>query len=644
MNTVKIITNTGQQIDYYNVSDLNIRLNRIVEELNDLEIRFGEFSYQFRLPKTANNKKIFLHADDSLVINKFERNSFEVNVYLNSGVLFKGVLSLLSVDEENYNCVLLSRISLLLDELGEKVMKEIKSLPDIDFDYEVTIRQHIEANHQNSDEALYQFPLIYYSTFFAPPAVLSGQTDVWGYQFIQDRKMQNYYYILNNTNSSNWIFFHQIPLAYYIKPVLEAILEDAGWTLSGTFFEKEEIKRIILPYIGDNDIYDNSVYCDDDSEVLIDGSCSGANLKLKTTNFLPEITQLEFIQNLIKMFNLYFEIDSEQKIISFETYNDLFLNKTNPFILDNKIFEDTVRYEKVENNNPTVRLEAPENNKLFGDNNIFKTSSLNALSAPTKKLIEDINIYDYIGEDNDPIEIEFGQPVIGRKALRNKENYDNTKGTGIDSLIFIPQLTKQTLKDNNNMPFYLKDTDTVVNNEEDRIRHDGLPTLYYYYGISDCNFEQQSGLGDASDWFYINFHGVKMRIPFSSPYAYTSQRHRINQVLDTSTDDYQKAYASGMQSIYMMMGSGYTTQLDYSLVMSEMGEVYPTLYNQFYEERFRRYSEGYFIDAELRMNVQDWNNLKMHVPILYKNHIYSLLSIMDYDIMTDTARIRMIRH
>jgi hypothetical protein len=228
--------------------------------------------------------------------------------------------------------------------------------------------------------------------------------------------------------------------------------------------------------------------------------------------------------------------------------------------------------------------------------------------------------------------------------LRNSADFSGSVTGGVDSIVFIPQLTKQTLRDNNNMPFYNRDTDTVVNNEEDKIKHDGLPTLFYYYGQSDCDFVQQSGKGDSSNWFYINFDGEKMRIPFASPYAYSQQRTRINQILNTTDSLEERAYASGMQSIYLMLGSGYTQQIDFSLVLSEMSEVYPTIYNEFYEEKFRRYREGYAVSAEILMNIQDWNTMKMHVPLLYNKQIYSLLSIDDYDVVNSKARIRMIRH
>jgi hypothetical protein len=643
MNSVRIVTEQGQVFDYYNLEDLNIRLNRVIDDYNDIETRFSEYSYQFSLPKTNNNNLIFQHANAEDLINKFERNSFNVTVFLNSSVLFKGILSLLAIEESNYRCVLLSKVSELVDDLGELELREITTLPDIDWDYENTIRTHVNANYQSSDQTYYQFPLVYYSTFFAPPDVLAGQVDFMGYAFNPDRMVQNYYYILNKTNADNQVYFHQMPMALYLIPVLEAVLKQVGWSISGSFFEREDIKRIIIPYVGDNDIYDDSVYCTNNGVVLTGGTCDVGTLMLRTANFLPEMTCVDFINAVINTFNLYFSIDLNNKIISFETYNTLFTNRNNPYVLDNKIDFSSVNYEAIPNPDPTITFESADSNVFFGDNTYYVTGSTNARTQRYKRHNEEINIYNYIGTSDEQVDVGFGEPIVARKFLRNKANYNNSVTDGVDSIIFLPQLTRQTLKNNQNNPFYKRDTDTVVNNTEETIKHDGLPTLLYYLGQSDCDFEQQVGKGSASDWFYINFHGTKMKIPFSSPYAYTSSRTRINQVLNQEDDINKRAYASAMQSTYLMMGSGYTHSHDFSLILSEQGDVYPTLYNAFHEEKFRRYRESYVLVATIRLNIQDWNALQMHVPIMYNKQIYSLLSIEDYDCLNDMARIKMIR-
>ena len=640
---IRILTNKGQEIDYYNVSDLNIRLNRIVDEYNDLETRFSEFSYMFNLPMTANNNRIFGNVHAKNVVEKFRRNVIEVFVYLNEALLFTGVLELMSIDEDNYRCALLSKVSLLVDALQEKDLKEL-NLPDIEFDYENTIRAHVEANYLSSDETFYQFPLVFYSTFFAPPSVLDGQTDTWNYLFQDIRPMQNYSYILNKTSGDdNEVFFHQLPMAIYLKSIIEQILEDAGWTLGGSFFDKEDIKRIIIPYVGDNDIYDDSTYCSDGSDLNIAGQCDTGTLMLRTANFLPEMGQQEFLQAVINAFNLYFDINVEQKIIRFETYNDLFLNKTNPYIVDGKILADTVEELKVENQDPSIKFIPHDYNKVLGFDEVMRTANTNALLQSYKKLNETPNIYDYLGDEAEPIEIEFGQPVYAKKYLRNTENFAGNVSGGNDAVIFIPQLTRQTYRDNNNMPFFMKDTDTVVNNEEDRIRHDGLPTMFFYLGISDSDFVQQTGKGASSDWFYINFHSQKMKIPFASPYAYVNNRTRINQILNDGEEDFERAYASNLQATYLMMGDAYPIQHGFSLVLSEQGNIYPSMYNKFHEEKFRRYQEYYILRADIRLNIQDWNQLKMHVPVMYENQIYSLIAIENYDVVNEIGNIRLLR-
>lgn len=642
MNTVRIETDQGEVFDYFNVDDLNIRLNRIVDEYNDIETRFSEFSYQFSLPMTKNNNRIFKHANSNDTINKFQRNDFNVTVFFNTDVLFKGILSLTAI-EDGYRCELLSRVSELIDDLGDMELRQITTIPDIDWNYDVTIMNHLNANYKNCDETLHQFPFIYYNTFFAPPTVLANQTDTWGYAFHPDRMIQNYNYILNKTGADNMMYFHQFPLALYLVPVMEAVLKEVGWNISGSFFEREDIKTIIIPYVGDNDIYDNSTYCTDGGVVQTNGSCSVGSLKLRLANFLPDMSCVDFINSVINTFNLYFSVDLNNKTISFETYNTLFTNLNNPYNLDDKIDKSSVNKERINNSDPSIVFAKNDSNAFLGDNSYFNDDGLNALTKTYNKSTEAIDIYNYKGSSDDEIVLEFGEPVIAKKYLRNASSYDGTKSGGVDSVIFIPQLTRQSPKSNQNMPFYKRDTDTVANNTEEQIKYDGLPTLLYYYGQSSSTFVQQVGKGGCSEWFYNNFNLGKMKLGFSSPYAYTSYQNRINDVLNHNVDVNKKAYATAMQSIYLMMGDAYEDNKEFSLVLSEQGDIYSTLYNAFHEEKFRRYQEGYVLTATIRLNIQDWNALKMHVPIEYNKQIYSLMSIEDYDCLNGMARIKLIK-
>lgn len=652
MNTIRIINNLNQEFDYYSVEDLGLLLNKVVDDYTQIDKRFSEFSYQFSLPKTKNNAIIFNHSDVHNVINKFVKNKQECSVYLNSTLLFKGVIELDAIGKDDYYCTLLSRVSEIIDLLGEKELVDLQ-FNDPDFNYETTVLAHVHANYKNSDEADFQFPFIYYSTFQTPAHLYNDGAiiDQEGYEIMMpDRPMQNFYNLINgrglNPGEINAIYYHQIPVALYLKTTLEQIFKEIGWGLSGSIFDTEEFKKIIIPYTGQNDIYNNSLYCTNNGELDLGGVCTQGTLKLKLSNFLPDMTCVEFLNNVINFFNLYFEIDINNKIINFETYDTLFSNKSNPIVLDYKIDENSVEYKRILNNNPSIMMRDADNKMIYGDNYYQKlTDSNNPYSAPLYKIAPDLtnDIYNKIGDkEQESIELDFTTPIIKRTYIWSKYLIDNFHNEDGWTCIYQPCLTKQTRQDNNNMVFNKDDSETNVDNEPNRVKYDGFPTLMYYYGISNNDEIQNKGYA-AWRWFYINFHGLRMKIPFASPFGYIKNRSRINTVVnDNDAELKEKVYASFLQSIYKMMGDNYDSEIKYSLIMSDL-DTFPTAYTKFHSKKYRRYTDGYELEADIRMDINDYNQMKMSTPLSYKQEIYSLLSIKDFDPVNNIAKISLIK-
>jgi hypothetical protein len=634
MDTLKIINSINQEFDYYNISELGLVLNKIYDTYNNIDTRFSEFSYSFTLPKTSQNNINFNHAHNNNVIDKFTKNKQQVKVYFNSMFLFDGILNLDSIDDNNYSCTLLSSISEFIDAIQDLTLDQLQ-FDDPSWNYEVTIRDHINANHQNSDEALFQFPLVYYSTYFTPSLTYTGLTDIWGYQFQDKRAMQNFYYMLNTTktdaNTDNQVYFHQLPLAMYMVPVFEKIFTSVGWTVSGTFLNLDWLKRIIILYTGDNDQYDNSVYYD-----------NGVR-KLRLGNFLPNMDCTEFINNIINMFNLYFEIDYRNKTIVFETYDTLFNMHSTNIDITNVTNIDSIKVVKPTNANPTFNYEDCPNMQLFGDN--LYTNDANPLSGqyniPTSKSIYNSIVNKQGSNTDDSVEVSFGAPSIKRHYIRNIDNFQDNIHDNIDNVMFLPLLSKQTKKDNNNMPFNKGVDETKVYNEEDRIKHDGEATLMFYYGQSNNQYVQVSGKGKVSDYFYFNFHDERLKIPFASPFGYSSSfTNNINAAL-TSDIELDKVYASLLNANIHNLGTQHNIDIPISLVFSN-SDVFPTLFN-LHSTKLNRYRDSYCIEAKVNMDIHLYNKLKIQQPIMLQNHVYSIMAIEEFDVVNRVGNIRLIK-
>jgi len=234
-NRIRIIV-YDQELDYIKAEDLGIKFNRVVDDLNNLSNRFGDFSYNFKLPRTKNNSTIFQYADAHGRKNIFKPNrDLPCTVYNNDRLLLDGVISLESITDDAFVCTFYSKLKEFADLIEDKNLRDLE-FDEITFDYEDTIVNHINANYANSDDTIWQFPFIYYGTVFTPYDTYEGKQDFNGDDFDQDTfPRQQYYYAMNTVsgNSSNRYYIHQFPPVFYVVRILEQIFTDAGWTIGG---------------------------------------------------------------------------------------------------------------------------------------------------------------------------------------------------------------------------------------------------------------------------------------------------------------------------------------------------------------------------------------------------------------------------
>jgi len=638
---IRIQTADGNRLDYSTPESLGIKFNRIADDYTDIKKRWGEFSYAFSLPKTKKNEKILGYPSTNSNQRKFGVNPIGISVFNNDALLLSGNLELQRIKADSYECRFYSELTQLLDALEDVDLQDITGFEHIEnWNEETTIRNHTNANYQSSDDCDYQFPLVFYSTWFTPYAAYEGLTDSLGYAFRAegDRAMQNHYYLLNTTQNGTTLcerYHHEFPLTFYLKSLLEKLLEHVGWSLSGSFWETESVKKILLMFSGEEDLYDAARYT------------SGGTTYLDPNVFIPKYKAKKFLSDVINTFNLFLFVDLNNKILSMETYDTVFGSRIAALDLNNKILEDSVENIQIENPDPSIEFTEPDNTGILGDNYFIAENSVNALTTNYYKTDNSKfdSVYNHIGTSNARTQVGFAAPPVKRMFLRNTSNYDNSVTNANDSVVFLPNMSKQTPQDNNNKKFNGASGDTKVYNDEEWIKtKQTKPCLMYYYGISTSDFVQQSTKGSSSDYFYYNFDNTKQKIGFASPFAWRSYRAPVESELSAaSSGKTSSIYASYLQSIYMMMGTGYTGTTDYSLVFGDSHGMADTLYTKFYQNRMTRYRDSEVLSAGMRLNDMDWIAMQFNQPLLYKGQYYSLMSIKNYDVVTGVAQIEMIK-
>lgn len=661
ISNIKIVVkNTGRQIDYTKIEDLSIKMNRVADDATNPESRFGEYSYSFSVPKTRNNMEVFGFAGVPHVKNIFNINPIDVEVFNNDLLILTGQLELQEITDKSFKCVFYSKLTQLSDDLKGKNLQELTVCPQIAWNYETTIRNHINSGSTAYRE--YEFPFIYYNTFYCPTSVFTGLTDTivdangtTNHIFDRERAWQNWYYYINHSSiGENNTYYQWFPLAWKLKAIMEYMLKEVGWTMSGAFWEDSNIQKIIVPYVGDSP-WDSAIYCS--NGVAITGtSCGAGTLTLNTARFMPDMDCLDFLESVIKLFNLYLQIDVKNKIIVMDSYDVMFGHRINPYNINNKVIDKPVM-SRVDEYNPSIRFAEVDNKRVLGDNRYIASSGTSAYSV--KYLITANNdlfddIFNYRGITTGEIKTDFAAPVVKRMRIRNEFNYSDTNKSAGDTVFFIPFISKQLPEDNAGKAFNKKDTDSTAMNNESSVQYGGKPVLLYYYGISTSDIQQKTaGIGSQSDYFYINLAGTNQKIPFTSPFALTYYRDIINETLEAaganptgSTNDYVTMLASYMQSIYLMMANstGMTSNVtDMSLILADNNDFGDTIYTRYHKNKYKRYENSDILEMKIICTDVDWNMLQINQPVFYDNEIYSILEIKNYDVSKQTATLKIIK-
>ena len=372
---------------------------------------------------------------------------------------------------------------------------------------------------------------------------------------------------------------------------------------------------------------------------------TGQTVNIDTTKFLPDMGQAEFLKNIINTFNLYFSIDVNNKVINFETYDTLFMNKVNPYDVTDKVLSDKLVIENVENSDNSIEFKSADNMKVFGDNLYLASTDLSALDVTLRTSDENTNkkVFNYIGKSSNKIDCGFGVPAIKRMYLRNEKDYSGADFNAGDHIIFLPNISKQTPQDNDNKKFNKSDSDTTIFNTEETIQHKGNLSLYYYYGLSDSTFEQKPSIGYDKDYYYLNLDATPTKIPVVNPFLYQIYRDNVNYRLSNPTDDYESVLAAYVQTPYLMLGNDETKVTDFSLILNENSDYGETIYSKFHKNKYDRYRNSELLKFTMLINNVDWKNMTINQPIKFNNQIYSLVYIQNYDVVAGTAEVCLIK-
>lgn len=233
----------GQRVEFESQDSLNIRFQNVLYDPSKISSTQAEYSFEFELPCSPTNNRIFDYANVLAKPNKF-RTRWDAELYADGVSIFKGTMTLNSVKNKMYMVNLVSVKNSTLDEMfGDEVMTDIRKSDgthwDIPFDGAGTTGFSI--NHYNTEIANRNrndvcFPLVSYGAFQKSPSGTTtvGDDDLKTYTSKFDLDKWNRWYVESFSPSISML------------ETMKRCYEYKGFSVAGDAFQDTFLKDVFM--------------------------------------------------------------------------------------------------------------------------------------------------------------------------------------------------------------------------------------------------------------------------------------------------------------------------------------------------------------------------------------------------------------
>lgn len=225
---IELIVNK-QQVELSSQDSINVRLNNVINDPTKMSSTQAEYSFEFEIPSTPANDKIFDYANNLAKLNKFHQR-YEAELYADGNLIFSGTLTLNSYKQGVYSCNLVSvKVYSLEDIFGDAVLTDIPW--EIPFDGAGTSGYSIDYyNSQLETDAV--FPFVSYGAFQKDPKSEDSVGKDYTSKFDLDR--YNRWYVESFYPSLNML------------TAMKKAFEYKGYTVGGDAFQNMFLKDIYM--------------------------------------------------------------------------------------------------------------------------------------------------------------------------------------------------------------------------------------------------------------------------------------------------------------------------------------------------------------------------------------------------------------
>lgn len=214
----------GKSVDLESENSLGLRFNDVLFNPEKISNTSASYSFEFEVPTTVNNNKIFDYANVLSKNNKFHQR-YNAEVESDGRTIFEGTLIINSVKEMKYHCNLVDVKTYNLDE----IFKELK-LTDIPWYLEFSGVTSINDYNANLDEV--KFPLVSYGVFAKTPYYVDDIGNEYTDKFTFDK--YNKWYVSS--------FYPSVNVLSSVKKAFEW----KGYQVFGDAFADSMLKNVYM--------------------------------------------------------------------------------------------------------------------------------------------------------------------------------------------------------------------------------------------------------------------------------------------------------------------------------------------------------------------------------------------------------------
>lgn len=220
----------GNKVDLESQKSLNLRFQSVLYDPSKITSTQADYSFEFSLPSTPINDKIFDYANNLSKLNKYHAR-WNAEVYADGTLIFEGSLTLNGYKDKMYKCNLVSiKVYSLEDIFGDAVMTDIPW--EIPFDGAGTSGYTIDHYNSQSDTDVV-FPLVSYGVF-EKSSINGIEDDYKEYTSKFDIDKYNRWYVESFYPSFNML------------ATIKKAFEYKGYYVAGDAFQNVYLKDIFM--------------------------------------------------------------------------------------------------------------------------------------------------------------------------------------------------------------------------------------------------------------------------------------------------------------------------------------------------------------------------------------------------------------